>query len=97
MDEKDQDTRQLILAIGFNHTQNNYEINIPQGSNLNEVAFGISAMIKCLLRDAVLKEPQEFLELIVRYLTDPQYNELEGDNNVSGNTDTDAAETTAKA
>lgn len=79
---EEQDTKHLIVAIGFNESKNVYEVNIPQGSNVPEVAFGIAAMVKCLVRDKVIEKPKEFIDMIKKYVYDPQYGEIEGEDNV---------------
>lgn len=79
---EEQDTKHLIVAIGFNESKNVYEVNIPQGSNVPEVAFGIAAMVKCLVRDKVIKKPKEFIDMIKKYVYDPQYGEIEGGEDV---------------
>ena len=78
MDNKEDDKR-LIITISFNETTGNYEVKLPQGSNLAEAAFGISAFVKCLVRDKIIKEPSEFIEQIQKYTYDVQYKELEND------------------
>lgn len=79
--KSEQDVKHLILAIGFNETTGKYEMNIPQGSNVPECAFGVAALIKCLVRDGVIEKPEVFLDYIDKYTFDEQYQELEGDEN----------------
>lgn len=79
--KSEQDVKHLILAIGFNETTGKYEMNIPQGSNVPECAFGVAALIKCLVRDGVIEKPKVFLDYINKYTFDEQYQELEGDEN----------------
>lgn len=76
MDEEQKDTKHLIVAIAFNETKGTYEMNIPQGSNVPEVAFGIAALCKCLVRDKVIEKPNDFINLIKKYVHDPQYGEV---------------------
>ena len=76
MDNKENDKR-LIIAISFDEAKSTYEVKLPAGSNLAEAAFGISAFIKCLVRDKVIKTPTEFIEQIQKYTFDVQYKELE--------------------
>ena len=79
MDDEQKDTKHLIVAIAFNETQGTYEMNIPQGSNVPEVAFGIAALCKCLVRDKVIEKPNDFINLIKKYVHDPQYGEVTDD------------------
>lgn len=76
MNNKENDKR-LIIAISFDEAKGTYEVKLPAGSNLAEAAFGISAFIKCLVRDKVIKTPTEFIEQIQKYTFDVQYKELE--------------------
>lgn len=76
MDDKENNKR-LIIAISFDESKGAYEVKLPAGSNLAEAAFGISAFIKCLVRDKVIKTPTEFIEQIQKYTFDVQYKELE--------------------
>lgn len=70
--------KQTIVAIYFNETKNHYEIEIPQGSNVAEVAFAIAALTKCLVRDKVIEKADDFINAIKKYIEDPQYAEIEG-------------------
>lgn len=82
MDNKENDKR-LIIAISFDEAKGTYEVKLPAGSNLAEAAFGISAFIKCLVRDKIIKTPTDFIEQIQKYTFDVQYKELEDDDNKS--------------
>lgn len=80
MDNKE-NSKRLIIAISFDEYKGVYNVKLPAGSNLAEAAFGISAFIKCLVRDKVIKTPTDFIEQIQKYTFDVQYKELEdGDN-----------------
>lgn len=65
-----------ILTISFDNETGNYGVKIPKGSNLNEVFFGINVLIKCLIRDGIIKNEDEVFDLLKKYATDPQYQEL---------------------
>ena len=82
MDNKENDKR-LIIAISFDENKGTYEVKLPAGSNLAEAAFGISAFIKCLVRDKIIKTPTDFIEQIQKYTFDVQYKELEDGNDKS--------------
>ena len=70
---------QSILTIAYDNDKNQYTFNIPQGMSLQEVAFAIAALIKCLVRESVIKDNQVFVDFINKYLTDPQYSEVKPD------------------
>lgn len=75
--DNEESSKRLILAISFDEYKGVYNVKLPAGSNLAEAAFGISAFIKCLVRDKVIKTPTEFIEQIQKYTFDVQYKELE--------------------
>ena len=65
-----------ILTISFDNDTGNYNVKIPQGSNLNEVFFGINVLIKCLVRDGIVENEDTVFDMLRKYATDPQYQEL---------------------
>ena len=77
MEQESMDNKRLIIAISFDENKGAYEVKLPAGSNLAEAAFGISAFIKCLVRDKIIKTPTDFIEQIQKYTFDVQYKELE--------------------
>lgn len=74
-----QDERVLLLAVAFDHVKNTYFVDLAKGSNIAETAFAVSVVIKCLIKDGVIKNSEEFTDLITKYLNDPQYDELKED------------------
>ena len=72
-----------ILVISLNNDETSYNVQIPEGLSVNEVAFGISVVIKCFVRDEIIEKPEQILSLINKYLSDPQFEEVKGDNNES--------------
>lgn len=67
----------ILLAVGFNDEANQYTIDIASGSNVAETAFCMTVVIKCLLKDNYIDSPNDVLDLIKKYLDDPQYDEIE--------------------
>lgn len=67
----------ILLAVGFDDEKNQYTIDISSGSNVPETAFCMAVVIKCLLRDDYIKSIDEMLDLVKKYLNDPQYAEVE--------------------
>lgn len=74
-----------ILNISFDNDTGNYSVRIPQGSNLNEVFFGINVLIKCLVRDGVVENEKSVHDLLHKYATDPQYQELKSEDKTNEN------------
>lgn len=67
----------VLMTVAFNESKNSYIVNLAKGSNVAETAFAMSVVIKCLMKDGIIKSTNEVTELIDKYLNDPQYNELE--------------------
>jgi hypothetical protein len=53
----------------------NYKLLINEGTSTAEIAFAISIVIKIFDRNGIIGK-DEMLELINRYLTSPQYEEV---------------------
>lgn len=75
--------KQMILAVAFDDESNNYLVDIPSGSSVNETAFAMSVVIRCLEHDHVIENPDIMLDAVKHYLNDPQYAPLEEDNESS--------------
>ena len=68
-----------LISISVNPENGEYKINIAEGSNVAETMFAVSAMIKCFVRDGVIKNAETATKLLVKYLTDSQYDEVKND------------------
>ena len=73
----------LIFSIGFDESTGQYKINIPTGMTVNEVVFGFMALIKCLVRDGVVESASYVTDMLNKYLTDPQFEEVKNEEQVS--------------
>jgi hypothetical protein len=70
-----------ILSISTDDETGNYQVSIAEGSNVAETMFAVSAMIRCLVRDNVIENSRVATDLLQKYLTDSQYEEvIENDN-----------------
>lgn len=78
--EKLNDDKVLLMAVAFSPDKNMYSVDIAQGSNVAETAFAMSIVIKCLIKDGIIEDGKVMTDLIVKYLNDPQYDELKEDN-----------------
>ena len=65
-----------ILSISTDDENGSYQIRIPEGSNVAETMFAISAMIRCLVRDGVIDDAKIATDLLNKYLNDSQYDEI---------------------
>lgn len=68
-----------LISISVNPENGEYKINIAEGSNVAETMFAISAMIKCFVRDGIIENAEIATKLLIKYLTDSQYDEVKND------------------
>lgn len=66
-----------ILSISTDVDTGSYSISICEGSNVAETMFAISAMIRCFVRDGIIDDAKIATDMLNKYLTDSQYDELE--------------------
>ena len=79
MSQKNDENKILLMAVAFDQTKNTYSVDLAKGSNVAETAFSMAVVIKCLIRDGIIKEAKDVTDLINKYLDDPQYNEVKKD------------------
>ena len=79
MSQKNDENKILLMAVAFDQTNNTYSVDLAKGSNVAETAFSMAVVIKCLIRDGIIKESKDVTDLINKYLDDPQYNEVKKD------------------
>lgn len=79
MSQKKDENKILLMAVAFDQTNNTYSVDLAKGSNVAETAFSMAVVIKCLIRDGIIKEAKDVTDLINKYLEDPQYNEVKKD------------------
>ena len=70
------DDRVILMAVAFSESKNSYIVDLAKGSNVAETAFAMSVVIKCLMKDGIIKSPEDVTDLINKYLNDPQYEEV---------------------
>ena len=75
------DDRVILMAVAFSEIKNSYIVDLAKGSNVAETAFAMSVVIKCLMKDGIIKSPTDVTDLIDKYLNDPQYEEVKEDAN----------------
>lgn len=73
------ENQRLLLAVAYDEVSNTYKVDVGKGSNVAETAFAMSVVIRCFVRDGIVKEPQEVIDYINKYLNDVQYNEVTQD------------------
>ena len=70
------ENKKLLLAVAFDEGNNCYSVDIPAGSNAAETAFAMAVVIKCLVKDGVIDDSKIMTDMINKYLTDSQYDEV---------------------
>ena len=70
------DDRVILMAVAFSESKNSYIVDLAKGSNVAETAFAMSVVIKCLIKDGIIKSSADVTDLIDKYLNDPQYEEV---------------------
>lgn len=74
-----------LMMVSFDEESGQYKISLGEGSSIPETAFSMAVVIKCLVKDGYLEKKEDMVELINKYLTDPQYEEIEDvDNSNNG-------------
>lgn len=71
--------QKMLMSVVFDQIKNTYYVNLAKGSNVAETAFAMTIVIKCLVKDGLVKDSKEVTDLIEKYLNDPQYDELKED------------------
>lgn len=69
-----------ILSVSFIEETGQYKVDIPAGSTVPETVFAFAVVVKCLLRDEIIKSPEDIYTLLKRYVEDPQFDELKQEN-----------------
>ena len=89
-----------ILKVDFNDEDGRYYIAAGNGSSTSECAFACAVVARVFEKQGFISDTQEFEEMIHKYLTDPQYDEVqdaEDTDDVEDTEDTDDEEATTDA
>lgn len=82
-----------ILKVDFNDEDGRYYIAAGNGSSTSECAFACAVVARVFEKQGFISDTQEFEEMIHKYLTDPQYDEVQDadadDDEVPDTEDTD--------
>lgn len=85
-----------ILKVDFNDEDGRYYIAAGNGSSTSECAFACAVVARVFEKQGFISDTQEFEEMIHKYLTDPQYDEVQDadadDDEVQDTEDTDTDE-----
>lgn len=66
----------LILEIQLSEDGKQYNVKSDAGMSLSEVMFGVAVAIRCLVRDGVIEKHEIATDMLMKYLTDSQYDEV---------------------
>lgn len=71
-----------ILKISTDDETGYYDISVSEGGNVAETMFAVSAMIRCFVRDGIIDEAKIATDMLQKYLTDSQYEEVKENDNI---------------
>lgn len=66
-----------ILQYGVVSDEKGYQVYTYPGMTVAEMAFCVMVTTRLLKQDGYIKDPSDFLDLVYKYLNDPQYAPLE--------------------
>lgn len=66
-----------ILQYGVLSDGAKYQVYLYPGMTVAEIAFNVMVTIRLLEQDGYIKDKEEFVSLVERYYTDPQYAPIE--------------------
>lgn len=75
--EQQETTVKTVLKVTTDAATSTYQVSADQGSSVNEMAFAVMVVIRSLVKTENIKTPEEFLDLVKKYLTDVQYQEVQ--------------------
>lgn len=81
-----------ILKVDFNDEDGRYYIAAGNGSSTSECAFACAVVARVFEKQGFISDTQEFEEMIHKYLTDPQYDEVQDAEDTDDVEDTEDAD-----
>lgn len=69
----------LIISVSFNEESGQYQVKAGEGSSVPEVAFAMAVVTRCFAKEKLIENPDRFLELVKKYATDSQFEELKNE------------------
>ncbi len=70
----------IVVLLITEDLEGRYKFTCGPGMSVKEVAFGIAAFAKAMVRDGYLEKTSEFTRQIIDYINDPQYAEIKETN-----------------
>ena len=71
----------IVVLLITEDVDGRYKFTCGPGMNVNEVAFGVAAFAKVMVRDCYIKKTSDFTNQIIKYINDPQYAEIKEEEN----------------
>ena len=71
----------IVVLLITEDVDGRYKFTCGPGMNVNEVAFGVAAFAKVMVRDGYIKKTSDFTNQIIKYINDPQYAEIKEEEN----------------
>lgn len=71
----------IVVLLITEDVDGRYKFTCGPGMNVNEVAFGVAAFAKVMVRDGYIKKTSDFINQITKYINDPQYAEIKETDN----------------
>lgn len=68
--------KKTMVEVLYDNESGKYSVNAPKGISVGEIAFSISVVIKCLVRDKYVDSIDTMIDTIKNYSTDPQFEEV---------------------
>lgn len=53
-----------------------YDVKIAKGASVREGIFCVNVFVRCLIRDGLIKNTNEFFNILRTYLENSEYNEV---------------------
>jgi hypothetical protein len=72
----DTENLRTLIYVAFNDSTNTYNVVLGRGSSVPETAFGVAVIVKSLIKNNIIDKPEQFIDLVNKYLHDPQYEEV---------------------
>lgn len=66
-----------ILEVKFNEENGQYLVNCDKDTTVNEVFFAMTVVIKCFEQSKLIEKRSDALDILNRYLYDPQFEAIE--------------------
>lgn len=75
--EQQKSTVKTVLKVTTDLNGTTYDVSADEGSSVNEMAFAVMVVIRALIKTGNIKDAKEFTDLVNKYLTDVQYEEVQ--------------------